>query len=201
MKTGNRKSKRGMKRFSLIVALVLTLLLLLSCCACAKPPEQPAGPETGPGAEPGDQPEEQAENSGVEGGNFAEHDELIAALTAPGNTTVTLTQDETVDLTGIELEGRKEIILNDFTLTLTGQYGVTGASVLDIKPGEELTEGVIDMSALQFDLSNVPTGAGGELALIEIRPGIAISEPRYGEGVEIREFPGILTVIEYAPVQ
>ena len=199
MKIGNRKSKCK-KGLSSVSVLLLTVLLLLGLCACARPP-QPHGSGMEPGAKPGDQPEEQVDNSGVEGGGFAEYDELTAALTAPGNTTVTLAQNETVDLTGIELDGRKEIILNNFTLTLTGQYGVTQNSVLDIKPGEEFTEGSIDMSALQFDLSNAPTGAETELGLIEIRPGITIGEPQYGGGVAIREFPDVLTVIEYVPVQ
>ena len=135
MKIGNRKSKCK-KGLSSVSVLLLTVLLLLGLCACARPP-QPHGSGMEPGAKPGDQPEEQVDNSGVEGGGFAEYDELTAALTAPGNTTVTLAQNETVDLTGIELDGRKEIILNNFTLTLTGQYGVTQNSVLDIKPGEE----------------------------------------------------------------
>lgn len=198
MKIGNRKSKCK-KGLSSVSVLLLTVLLLLGLCACARPP-QPDGSGMEHGTKPGDQPEEQVDNSGVEGGGFAEHDELTAALTAPGNTTVTLTQNETVDLTGIELDGRKEIILNNFTLTLAGQFGVTQNSVLDIKPGEELTGGIIDMSALQFDLSNAPTGAEGELALIEIRPGITIAEPQYEGGVTIREFPDILTVIEYVTV-
>ena len=48
--------------------------------------------------------------------------ELVKALTAPGLVSVTLTHDETLDVTDLALGGGKEIVLNDFTLTLTESF-------------------------------------------------------------------------------
>jgi len=159
-----------------ITAFILIVLLVLSLYACAK---------------------SSAQDFGVQGGDFAEHNELTTSLTTSGNTTVTLTSDETTDITGIELDGRKEIILNNYTLTLKGKYSVSQNAVLDIKPGEGFTKGAIDMSGLTFDLSSLPVEVPPELPLVEIRPGITIIEPQYTEGVNLREFPGMLTVIQY----
>ena len=53
-----------------------------------------------------------------EGISFAEHDSIQFALSSPGDATVTLTGDETIDLTGIPLSGRKEIIFNGLTLSM-----------------------------------------------------------------------------------
>lgn len=135
-----------------------------------------------------------AENPGVQGGNFAEKSTLTVALNSEGNTTVTLTNDETMDLTGIHINGRKEVFLNDHTLKLTGQYAISKEGVLDIKPGEGFSDGIIDLSELGFDTAQAPADATG-LSLIEIRSGIAIIEPETVGNIGVQEFPGVLTAI------
>lgn len=125
-----------------------------------------------------------------------EHQSIQSALPSPGDATVTLTADETVDLTGIPLAGRKEIILNGHTLMLTGAYGVSPDAVLDIKPGE-VEVGTINLTELTFDFGFLSEELPPEKALVEIRPGVTIGgEPQYPEGVSIREFPDILTAIQ-----
>ncbi len=128
--------------------------------------------------------------------SFVEHDSIQSAFPSPGDTTVILRGDETIDLTGIPLSGRKEIILNGHTLTLTGAYGVTANAVLDIKPGEGDAGGTLDLTGMTFDFGFLSEELPPETPLVEIRPGIAISEPQYPQGVSVRKFPDILTVIQ-----
>ncbi|MGI6358385.1 MAG: hypothetical protein ACOX2K_06815 [Bacillota bacterium] len=116
-------------------------------------------------------------------------------LTAPGLVSVTLTRDEILDVTGLALGGGKEIILNDFTLTLTGELRVTDDLYLDIHPGEGLSGGGIDMSALRFDLSHLPQGLTGEMSFIEIHPVTMVSLPPQGGGIVVHKLPDMLTVI------
>ncbi len=137
-----------------------------------------------------------AKNPGVPGGNFAEKSSLTVALNTEGNTTLTLTNDETMDLTGININGRKEVFLNDHTLKLTGQYAISTEGVLDIKPGEGFSDGIIDLSELSFDTAKAPADAIG-LSLIEIRSGIAIIEPKKAENIVVQEFPDTLTAIMF----
>jgi len=113
--------------------------------------------------------------------------EFAKALTAPGLVSVTLTRDETLDVTGLALVGGKEIILNDFTLTLTGELRVTDDLYLDVYPGEGLSGGGIDMSALRFDLSHLPQGLTGEIPFMEIRPVTMVGLPPQGGGIVARE--------------
>lgn len=113
--------------------------------------------------------------------------EFAKALTAPGLVSVTLTRDETLDVTGLALVGGKEIILNDFTLTLTGELRVTDDLYLDVYPGEGLSGGGIDMSALRFDLSHLPQGLTGEIPFMEIHPVTMVGLPPQGGGIVARE--------------
>lgn len=138
-------------------------------------------------------------NAGIEGGDFAMTNSLSDSFSEQGNTTFTLTEDATVDLSGVSLIGRKELLLNGFTLKLTGQYMVTLDGVLDIKAGEGASGSALDLSELAFDTSLVPSDIDMELALIEIRPDIAFTAPQIGNGIVMQEFPGILTVVAYAP--
>lgn len=121
--------------------------------------------------------------------------ELLDALTTPGNASVILTGDVTVDMTGIEVNGGKEIILNDFTLTLTGEYRVTGNAYLDIYAGEGLSQGAIDMTTLRFDLSHLPDNVSGEIPLMEIHSVTMIGLPPEGNGIVIHGPSNTLTVI------
>ena len=121
--------------------------------------------------------------------------ELLDALTTPGNASVILTGDVTVDMTGIEVNGGKEIILNDFTLTLTGEYRVTGNAYLDIYAGEGLSQGAIDMTTLRFDLSHLPDNISGEIPLMEIHSVTMIGLPLEGNGIVIHRPSNTLTVI------
>lgn len=113
--------------------------------------------------------------------------EFAKALTAPGLVSVTLTRDETLDVTGLALGGGKEIILNDFTLTLTGELRVTDDLYLDVYPGEGLSGGGIDMSALRFDLSHLPQGLTGEIPFMEIHPVTMVGLPPQGGGIVAHE--------------
>ena len=139
------------------------------------------------------------ESPGVEGGNFARHSSLSKAFSTDGNTTVTLSGDETIDLTGVSVIGRKEIFLNNFSLKLTGQLAISEEGVIDIKPGEGFTKGTIDLRDLRFDVSQVPVDLPHELSIIEIRPGVEIIEPETGDGFRVMEFAGVLTAIVYLP--
>jgi len=109
------------------------------------------------------------------------------ALTSPGLVSVTLTRDETLDVTGLALGGGKEIILNDFTLTLTGELRVTDDLYLDVYPGEGLSGGGIDLSALRFDLSHLPSNISGEIPFMEIHPVMSVGLPQQGNGIVVRE--------------
>lgn len=121
--------------------------------------------------------------------------EFAKALTAPGFVSVTLTHDETLDVTGLALGGGKEIILNDFTLTLTGELRVTDDLYLDVYPGEGLSGGGIDLSALRFDLSHLPQGLTGEIPFMEIHPVTMVGLPQQGNGIVVHELPDMLIVI------
>jgi len=174
---------------------MLTLVMLFCFAGCAQnPPVASEDKESGSPGETGES--DVSEPEMPEEPSFVKHDSIQSALPSPGDTTVTLTGDETVDLTGIPLSGRKEIVLNGHTLTLTGAYGITADAVLDIKPGEGAAEGTIDMTGMTFDFGFLTEELQPEKALVEIRPGVMIGEPEYPEGVGIREFPDILTVIQ-----
>jgi uncharacterized protein YaiE (UPF0345 family) len=113
--------------------------------------------------------------------------ELVKALTAPGLGSITLKRDETLDVTGLALGGGKEIILNDFTLTLIGELRVTDDLYLDVYPGEGLSGGGFDLSALRFDLSHMPQGLTGEIPFMEIHPVTSFWLPQEGGGIVVRE--------------
>lgn len=185
-----------MKKLSWIIALMLTFAMLMCFVGCAHNP--PASSEDIASQSPGETGKSDvSEPEPPEEPSFVKHESIQSALPSPGDATVTLTADETVDLTGIPLSGRKEIILNGHTLTLTGAYGVSPDAVLDIKPGEAEV-GTINLKELTFDFGFLSEELPPEKALIEIRPGVTIGgEPHYPEGVSIREFPDILTVIQY----
>ncbi|MGI6315262.1 MAG: hypothetical protein ACOX17_01095 [Christensenellales bacterium] len=162
------------------------LLVIAAVCAagCAKAPQEGGAGEAGPG---------------VPGGNFAERDTLSEAFAAEGNATVSLSGDETLDLTGITFTGRKEIFLNNASLRLIGVLTVSEEGVIDIKPGEGCREGVVDMRELRFDLSRLPDTLPHEVAIVEIRPGAEILPPETGGGIQVIEFEDILTVVSYFP--
>ena len=113
--------------------------------------------------------------------------EFAKALTAPGLVSVTLTHDETLDVTDLALGGGKEIVLNDFTLTLTGELRVTDDLYLDVYPGEGLSGGGIDLSALRFDLSHLPSNISGEIPFMEIHPVMSVGLPQQGNGIVVHE--------------
>ena len=159
-----------MKKKRLVCASMVIVVLMLGLSACA-------------------------ENPGVQGGDFAEQCSLADALNTEGNTTVTLTDDETIDLTGIDIKGRKEILINGCTLKLTGSYAVTEEGVFDIKPDEESGDNIINLSELQFELSKPPADYPTEMPVIEIRNGVNIIEPAENERIEIRDY-GVLIAIQ-----
>lgn len=134
------------------------------------------------------------------GDDSEERASLMEIFSEEGDGTVTLSDDETFDLTGINIVGRKEIILNDFSLELTGEYSISEDGVINIQPGEELTDGVVDLRKLRFDVSEVPDSLSEELSVIEIRHGVTIKEPETDIGFKMLEFPDTLTVIVYFPV-
>ncbi|MFA5676613.1 MAG: hypothetical protein WDA65_08860, partial [Christensenellales bacterium] len=72
-----------------------------------------------------------AENPGIQGGDFIEQKTLADSFAARGNTTAALSGDEALDLTGAEINGRKEIFLNNNTLKLTGSLAVSQNGVID----------------------------------------------------------------------
>jgi len=98
-------------------------------------------------------------------------------------------------VTDLALGGGKEIILNDFTLTLTGELRVTDDLYLDVYPGEGLSGGGIDMSTLRFDLSHLPQGLTGEIPFMEIHPVTMVGLPQQGNGIVVHELPDMLIVI------
>lgn len=184
-----------MKKLNCIIVLMLTLAIVICFASCAQNP--PAASEDIASRSPGETGKSDVSESELpEEPSFVKHESIQSALPSPGDATVTMTGDETVDLTGIPLSGRKEIILNGHTLTLTGAYGIAADAVLDIKPGEGAAEGTLDMTGMTFDFGFLTEELQPEKALIEIRPGVMISESEYPEGVSKREFPNILTVIQ-----
>jgi predicted small secreted protein len=194
-----------MKKLRCLIALLLAFSMLLCFAGCTQTP--PAGSDDAvPGSsvttdspvasEPENSSESEQETEPPPEPEFVEHSSIQSALPSPGDAPVPLTGDETVDLTGIPLLGRKEIILNGHTLTLTGAYGVTADAVLDIKPGDVADGGTLDMTGLTFDFGFLDGELPPEKALVEIRPGVTVDEPEYPEGVSIREFPDVLTVIQ-----
>jgi hypothetical protein len=191
------KKERGnkMKKLSCLIALLLAFFMLLCFAGCTQKPTA-SSDDASPGSPTKTDSPAATEPEPAEEPSFVEHQSIQSALPSPGDATVTLTADETVDLTGIPLSGRKEIILNGHTLTLTGAYGVSPDAVLDIKPGEAEV-GTINLKELTFDFGFLSEELPPEKALVEIRPGVTIGgEPQYPEGVSIREFPDILTVIQ-----
>lgn len=121
--------------------------------------------------------------------------EFAKALTAPGLVSVTLTHDETLDVTDLALGGGKEIILNGFTLTLTGELRVTDDLYLDVYPGDGLSGGGIDLSTLRFDLSHLPQGLTGEIPFMEIHPVTMVGLPQQKNDIVVHELPDMLIVI------
>lgn len=140
-----------------------------------------------------------AENPGVQGGDFAERDSLSDSFSLRGNTTVTLSRDETLDLTGIELIGRKEVFLNNYTLKLTGSIAVSEEGVIDIKPGDGFLDGAIDLSELKFDFPGEFSEYPGDMAIIEIRSGVNIIEPEADDRITIRDFGVLISINVYNP--
>jgi hypothetical protein len=184
-----------MKKLSWIIVLMLTFAMLPCFAGCTQNPTASSDDASSGSPAKTDSPAA-SEPEPAEEPSFVEHQSIQSALPSPGDATVTLTADETVDLTGIPLSGRKEIILNGHTLTLTGAYGVSPDAVLDIKPGE-VEVGTINLTELTFDFGFLSEELPPEKALVEIRPGVTIGgEPQYPEGVSIREFQDILTVIQ-----
>lgn len=139
-------------------------------------------------------------SSGDKNDDAEDYSSLIEVLSAEGDVTVTLSDDETIDLTGVIIVGRKEIFLNDFSLKLTGQLSVSEKGIIDIQPGKGFIDGVIDLRDLRFDISQVPDSLSEELSIIEIRPGVTLNEPETVSGFKILEFPDTLTAIVYFPV-
>jgi len=172
------------------IALLLVFSVLLCFTGCAENSPEKTEPR---GSSVASEPEDTMLSPEP---SFVEYNSIQAALPTPGDATVTMLGDETIDLTGIPLSGRKEIILNGHTLTLTGNYGVSMDAVLDIKPGEDAEGSTLNLTGLMFDFGFLDVKPPPELPLIEIRPGVALEEPEYPEGVSLREFTGILTVIQ-----
>lgn len=192
------------KSMCLLCVLMLLTGLLCACVTTSEPiaeshTTEPSATEAAiqPSVEPEPPIEVSTEANQPPEPDFVEHVSIQPALPSPGDATVTLTGDEAVDLTGIPLSGRKEIILNGHTLTLTGAYGVSADAVLDIKPGDGADGSTLDMTGLTFDFGFLDGELPPEKALVEVRPGVTIDEPEYPDGVSIREFPDVLTVIQY----
>ncbi len=139
-------------------------------------------------------------NKGIPGGDFKEQESIYDSLSAEGNTTVTLKQDEAVDMTGIDISGRKEIILNNNKLTITGSYKFNTKGILDIKNGEGFNEGILDISVLEFDLTRAPANNTDNIPIIEISSGVSLVEPVYIGRIGIRDY-GILKEIHIKSVE
>lgn len=129
-----------------------------------------------------------AKSTGIPGGDFEKQDTVIDALSLEGNTTVTLTKDETVDMTGIDIVGRKEIFLSGHSLILTGTYKYNEQGILDIKNNEGSDAAALDLSVLVFDLSAAPSDNPMDIPVIEIRSGINVIEPSYTERIGMRDY-------------
>lgn len=135
------------------------------------------------------------DNPGVEGGDFASKESMSDVFTTDGNTTLTLSSDETFDMTGIRFTGRKQFFLNGHTLKLTGVYSVSQEAVLDIKSGEVPDQGLVDLSELEFDLSQAPESTpDGMLPVIEIDNAAKMEEPPEYEYIKVVDF-GVLTAV------
>lgn len=184
-----------MRKYIFLIVLLLVFSMLLCFAGCTQNPPASGSPVTTE-ATVESKPEESSEPEPMKEPSFVEYQSIQSALPSPGDATVTMIGDETIDLTGIPLLGRKEIILAGHTLTLTGTYGVSADAVLDIKPGEGAVGGTLNMAGLSFDFGFLDGELPPEKALLEIRPGVTVVEPEYPEGVSLREFPGILTVIQ-----
>lgn len=135
-----------------------------------------------------------SKNTGIPGGDFEKQETISDAFRAEGNTTVTLTKDETVDMTGIDIVGRKEIFLNGFRLTLAGTYKYNEEGILDVKNNEGFDEAALDLSILGFDLTAAPSDNPMDISVIEIRSGIRVIEPVYTERIGLRDY-GIMKEI------
>jgi hypothetical protein len=64
---------------------------------------------------------------------------------------------------------------------------VTDDLYLDVYPGEGLSGGGFDLSALRFDLSHMPQGLTGEIPFMEIHPVTSFWLPQEGGGIVVRE--------------
>lgn len=126
---------------------------------------------------------------------------LINALTTPGNASVTLTGDVIIDMTGLEIDGGKEIILNGFTLALTGSYRITDKAYLDINPGKGPDTGAFDISTLRYDHRELTVDFSGELPIMEIQPGTIAGLPPEGYDVFVHRNPDGRIVITSMPMQ
>jgi hypothetical protein len=90
-------------------------------------------------------------------------------------------------VTGLTLGGGKEIILNGFTLTLVGRLRITDDLYLDVYPGDGLSGGGVDISALRIDLSYLPLGITGEIPFMEIHPITKVVLPQQGGSIVVHE--------------
>lgn len=170
---------KNRKRNRILVIFLAVMMVVTSSCVSIRDKESP---------------EDQSDD-------FTKYKSLSKAFSEDGNATVTLSDDETFDLTGVSIVGRKEIILNDSSLELKGELSVSEEGVIDIKPGKGYKDGVIDLSDLRFDVSQVPQSLRQELSFIEIRPGVEIEEPEMSDGFRLMEFSDTLTAIIYFPVE
>lgn len=170
---------RNLKRNRIFVICLAVMVVVTSSCVSIRDKESP-----------------EDQNAG-----FTKYKSLSKAFSKDGNATVTLSDDETFDLTDVSIVGRKEIILNDSSLKLTGELSVSEDGVIDIKPGKGHKDGIIDLSDLRFDASQVPDSLQQDLSFIEIRPGVEIEEPKTGNGFRVMEFSDTLTAVVYYPAQ
>lgn len=169
----------NLKRNRIFVICLAVMVVVTSSCVSIRDKESPEDQSAG----------------------FTKYKSLSKAFSKDGNATVTLSDDETFDLTDVSIVGRKEIILNDSSLKLTGELSVSEDGVIDIKPGKGHKDGIIDLSDLRFDASQVPDSLQQDLSFIEIRPGVEIEEPKTGNGFRVMEFSDTLTAVVYYPAQ
>jgi len=119
---------------------------------------------------------------------------LREILAGRGDASYELTGDETVDLTGVGIGGRKKIYLQGHMLTLYGVFNVTGEGVIDIGPGEGIG-GAVDLSGLRFNTSAAPASLTDALPFIEIKSGVKFIEPETGGDIEIRDSDEMTAVV------
>jgi hypothetical protein len=124
-----------------------------------------------------------------------DNSDILDSLTTPGNTSITLSRDVTIDLNIIEIEGGKEIILNNFLLTFRGQYHVSEKGYLDIYAGEGSNMSAVDLSELWLDLSHLPPGISGEIPLMEIHSVNMFARPADASGIVVHPDTDGLIVI------